>query len=249
MPAAATSYFQPIIATEALQNKQDDEPFDAGKHMAYKPPPEVIKMTDIGYSEDTGVSPVAVSQPFQLFSEEAVQRMRSEIFRPEVMEKYRRSSNLAACQLRGIPAKSVSVHSQFGGAQSNTNLRDAPFVHDAWHDPEVLKVISDIAGVDLIPTMDYEVSHVNVSVKSEEQTKNELHSIEKQRKFFDEDEGIAGCPWEDDKPVVGWHTDSYPFVCVLMLSDCTDMVGGETALRTSNGDILKVRGPGMVSDL
>lgn len=28
-----------------------------------------------------------------------------------------------------------------------------------------------------------------------------------------------------------------------MLSDCTGMVGGETALRTGDGEIVKVRGP------
>lgn len=95
--------------------------------------------------------------------------------------------------------------------------------------------------------MDYEIAHVNISVKTEEQTQDEIAKIHQQRQFFAEDEGIAGCPWEDDKPVVGWHTDSYPFVCVLMLSDCTNMVGGETALRTGNGDVLKVRGPDRVS--
>lgn len=26
---------------------------------------------------------------------------------------------------------------------------------------------------------------------------------------------------------VAWHYDSFPFVCVTMASDCTDMVGGE----------------------
>lgn len=31
-----------------------------------------------------------------------------------------------------------------------------------------------------------------------------------------------------------------------MLSDCTDMIGGETALRQGNGEIIKVRGPGQV---
>ena len=60
------------------------------------------------------------------------------------------------------------------------------------------------------------------------------------------DEGISGCPWEDDKPIVDWHTDSYPFVAVVMLSDCTNMIGGETALRTGDGGIFKVRGPQMV---
>lgn len=95
--------------------------------------------------------------------------------------------------------------------------------------------------------MDLEIAHVNFSVKSEKETKEELAIINKQKRFYADDEGIAGCPWEDDKPVVGWHTDSYPFVCVLMLSDCTNMVGGETALRTGRGDVMKVRGPTMVS--
>ena len=67
------------------------------------------------------------------------------------------------------------------------------------------------------------------------------------RKLYEEDEGIAGCPWEDDKPIVDWHRDSYPFVCVTMLSDCTNMQGGETALRTGDNNIMRVRGPGKVS--
>lgn len=45
---------------------------------------------------------------------------------------------------------------------------------------------------------------------------------------------------------VAWHYDSFPFVCVTMLSDCTGMVGGETALRTATGEVMKVRGPAMV---
>lgn len=31
-----------------------------------------------------------------------------------------------------------------------------------------------------------------------------------------------------------------------MLSDCTGMIGGETALRTGTGEVMKVRGPAMV---
>lgn len=106
--------------------------------------------------------------------------------------------------------------------------------------------MSKIAQVDLVPAMDFEIGHVNFSVKSEEQTQKEIDTIRHQKSFFNDDEGIAGCPWEDDKPVVGWHTDSYPFVCVLMLSDCTNMVGGETALQTGTGEVMKVRGPEMV---
>ncbi|KAI9718332.1 MAG: hypothetical protein M1828_006734 [Chrysothrix sp. TS-e1954] len=203
----------------------DSVDFDPEKHLAFKTPSEIITMPDIGYPEDTGVSPVAVSQPFQLFSDEAVEVMRESIFKPEVMENCKFSSNIAPCQLRGYATKY------------------APFIYDAWHNPKTLEIISVIAGIDLIPNMDLEIGHVNISVKSEQQTRDERAEIDKQKRYFADDEGIAGCPWEDDKPVVGWHTDSYPFVCVLMLSDCESMIGGETALRTANGDILKVRGP------
>ena len=59
-------------------------------------------------------------------------------------------------------------------------------------------------------------------------------------------EGLPDQVPKDDSPIVDWHHDSYPFVCVTMLSDCAGMVGGETALKTAKGDILKVRGPEMV---
>lgn len=94
--------------------------------------------------------------------------------------------------------------------------------------------------------MDFEIGHINISVKSEKQKAEELIAFA-EKASTEADEGIAGCPWEDDKPIVDWHTDSYPFVCVTMLSDCTSMIGGETALKTGSGDVLKVRGPQMVS--
>ena len=119
-------------------------------------------------------------------------------------------------------------------------------MYDAFHHPKTLEIISKIAGVELIPNMNYEIGHVNLSVKSVKEASDELAAVERERRCHADDEGIAGCPWEDDKPIVGWHNDSYPFVCVTMLSDCTNMVGGETALRTANGDVMKVRGPQMV---
>lgn len=94
--------------------------------------------------------------------------------------------------------------------------------------------------------MDFEIGHVNVSTNSEEEKNKALKEVlEKASRASDE--GVAGCPWDDENPIVDWHTDSYPFVCVTMLSDCKDMVGGETALRKGNGEVVKVRGPQMVS--
>jgi hypothetical protein len=126
-----------------------------------------------------------------------------------------------------------------------TCFRYAPFVYDAWRSPEVLAIVSKIAGVELVPQMDFEIAHMNVSVQTEEEKQAALAALT-EKASRDADEGVSGCPWEDDRPIVDWHTDSYPFVCVLMLSDCTNMIGGETALRCGNGEIMRVRGPGMV---
>ncbi|KAI9670369.1 MAG: hypothetical protein M1817_004412 [Caeruleum heppii] len=155
-------------------------------------------MADIGLPPDTGISPMAVSQAFPLFSQEAIEIMRAEV----LSEK-----------LRGhCPGYSK-------------------FVYDAWNAPETLSIISTIAGIDLVPNMDYEIGHVNISGPATD------HGAAKNTTFPFE------CEAEEERPVVDWHHDSYPFVCVLMLSDASTMVGGETALRTGHGEILKVRGP------
>jgi len=43
-----------------------------------------------------------------------------------------------------------------------------------------------------------------------------------------------------------WHYDSVPFVCVTMLFDCTDMLGGETMVLTGTGEYINMRGPAML---
>lgn len=125
--------------------------------------------------------------------------------------------------------------------------RYAPFTYDLWKHPETLAAISKVAGIDLVTEMDLEIGHINISVKSEEEKDRELAALAGRAAAHPEaDEGVSECAMEDGPPIVGWHRDSYPFVCVTMLSDCTNMRGGETALRTGNGEILKVRGPQMV---
>lgn len=73
--------------------------FNPSRHLVRGPPPKHLSMKDIGFAEDVGVSPVAVSDPFQLFTVEAVEIMRKEIF--QVPDKYKFSSNIAVSQLRG----------------------------------------------------------------------------------------------------------------------------------------------------
>jgi hypothetical protein len=110
-----------------------------------------------------------------------------------------------------------------------------------------LSIVSKIAGIDLVPVMELEIGHINISVISKEDRASGGVAAVTEKANRDADEGVAGCPWEEESPIVDWHTDSYPFVCVTMLSDCTTMVGGETALRRGDGEVVKVRGPQMVS--
>jgi hypothetical protein len=55
--------------------------------------------------EGTGVSSTAVSEPFELFTPEAVHMMRNEVLADEVWDKCRFASDIAACQLRGMAPK------------------------------------------------------------------------------------------------------------------------------------------------
>ena len=196
----------------------NDDSFDPKKHVAFTPPSNTLSMSDIKL-KDSPLSSFAVSEPFQLFSPEAVERMREEIFKPQV-KKYQVSSNLAAAQLRGYAKK------------------EAPFTYDAWTSPEVLAIISKIAGLDLVVCMDYEIGHINLSNPASTSTQHEP---------ADQNSAPASPAGkqEEAKPIVDWHTDSYPFVVVTMLSDCTAMVGGETMLRKGDNTTLKVRGPQM----
>lgn len=106
MPAAMPEgIFKPIIQDASTQQQKAKLQFDPKKHLAYESPEQVIMMKDIGYGEDTGISPVAVSQPFRLFSTEAVQKFRDEVLNQEVLNNCMVKSTLAACQVRGYVTK------------------------------------------------------------------------------------------------------------------------------------------------
>ena len=62
-------------------------------------------MKELGYDDNAGISPIGVSEPFPLFSAEAIHCMRSEVLSKEVWSEYQFSSDLAMCQLRGFAPK------------------------------------------------------------------------------------------------------------------------------------------------
>ncbi|KAE8381646.1 hypothetical protein BDV26DRAFT_289283 [Aspergillus bertholletiae] len=197
---------QSLIDEAQVEEKQS---FDPKRHLNYRPPSKIYTMKEIGL-EGQGISPNAVTAPFQLFTEEAIKQMRAEIFSKPVLDECQYTSAFVKNTIRGMgPAR-------------------APFICDAWRSPDVLAKISEVAGIELIPSMNYEIAAINISVNN--QTTTVLQDTKSE---------------DDDLPAFAWHRDSYPFVCVTMLSDCTGMMGGETALKTASGEIMKVRGPVM----
>ncbi|KAJ3549504.1 hypothetical protein NM208_g467 [Fusarium decemcellulare] len=202
-PARPSNEIPQFIIDEARQTQR--VPFDPAQHVTFEPPQKIVTMKEIGL-EGHGISPNAVSDPFPLFSQDAIRQMRAELFSEEVLENCRFGTDLTPNLIRGLKP------------------RQAPFCFSAWWSPEVLKIVSDIAGIELIPVYDLEVANVNISIN---------------------DQNIPTVGSGDELSSVGWHYDSYPFVCVTMASDCTGMVGGETAIQLPNGEIRKVRGPAM----
>ncbi|KAI3008005.1 hypothetical protein CBS147346_2946 [Aspergillus niger] len=187
------------------------ESFDPAKHLNYQPPRSIYTMEQIGL-KGHGISPHAATEPFPLFTEEAIAQMRAEIFDEKVLAECQYSSTFNKHMVRGMgPAR-------------------APFTYDAWKSPEVLARISEVAGIDLVPSIDFEIANINISIRDENANTERTVDL------------ISS---DNELPAVAWHYDSFPFVCVTMLSDCTDMVGGETALRMPSGEIMKVRGPAM----
>ncbi|KAJ0414773.1 hypothetical protein BJY00DRAFT_320784 [Aspergillus carlsbadensis] len=196
-------------------------PFTLSIHLAYAPPSKIHQMAEFGL-EGAGISPNAISEPFPLFTPEAIRQMRAEVFSPEVLENCRFRSSFCANMIRGM------------------GHRRAPFIYDVWKSPDVLSKVSAAAGIDLIPAFDYEIANINVAVRDDDDVDDDYTSANANANTLAVKSVTADA---DAVPAFAWHYDSFPFVCVTMLSDCTNMIGGETAIRLPDGSIKKVRGP------
>ncbi|CEJ92602.1 hypothetical protein VHEMI08243 [[Torrubiella] hemipterigena] len=219
-----STIYEPIIDRRRPSGKVPSAKFDPERHLAFEEPVSTLTWQDLGYPKDHGVSPIAVAQPFRLFTDEAIQYMRNEILQVEVMEKFRVSSTIAAMQVRGY----VETH--------------APFIYAAWKHPKTLEILSQVMGIDLSIKVDHEIGHVNFAVKSEAlETDIDIQTGDSRYPGAD---ATTGTKYDAEKEVVGWHYDSYPFSCVTMLSDSTNMVGGETAVQLGDSKgILKLAQP------
>lgn len=104
MSWTTTPLVEPSV-TAMQQQVLPKESFSPSKHLRYSGPTKTQTMEELGFGDRHGVSPIAVSEPFPLFTQEAVMRIREEVLSKEVMDNYSVSSNLAHCQLRGFVNK------------------------------------------------------------------------------------------------------------------------------------------------
>lgn len=221
----------PYTSTEPAVSNVPTSVFDASKHLAYSPPARILTMKDLQL-ESTPISSIAASDPFPLLSYEAVLEHRRELFSPKVIDN---------CFHRTLPGSAMLR----GMAQKYT-----PFIQSFWNSPEVLKIVSDIAGVDLVPAMNYEICHTNIQLGSQGLDGVRVTPMVPPMAAKSEDlQDSAEDKTSYENPIVKWHKDSHPFVIVVMLSDARNMEGGETVLMGGDGKTISVRAPQMVSCL
>ena len=175
-----------------------------------------LTMEELGLKRKKQISHIGVLDPFPLFTTEAIEIMKQELLQKDLFLKYARlsynSTSGTDCVVRGYAV--------------DNGIVNTPFIHAAWTHPKTMELVSLMAGVELEIVFDYEIAHTNIAMTDEETALKEKESA-LARSVPQDVENIPA--------VVGWHRDSYPFVCVLMMSDTTNMVGGETALRM--GDV------------
>ncbi|RKU47829.1 hypothetical protein DL546_007925 [Coniochaeta pulveracea] len=212
--------------TLKLSNSISRQPVkvDPGKHIAAQKGVEILKMKDLNPNFTSPISEHAAAQ-IPLATREAVIEMRRELFSREVLDNCLHSTRPGAVQLRG--------HSP----------RFTKFIYDFWHHPQVLEAVSRAAGVDLVPAYDYEIASTNVQLGPDGIAGLYNTPAEPLQSQDIPDNKPTNQPKRD--PIIGWHRDAHPFVCVLMLSDAQHMKGGETAYRRSDGEIAYIKAPQM----
>ncbi|KIX95190.1 uncharacterized protein Z520_09106 [Fonsecaea multimorphosa CBS 102226] len=229
MPQPAPALLDPKTQT-MLQSEAKAMPsttFNPARHMAFQPPESVVTLRELLLSEENACSPIAITKPFPLFSLEGVVEMRKDVFRESVIRKHGQKIKQDTYKMRGYS-------------------RDTPFVDSVWRSPEVIAACSQAAGIDLQVIFDYEIGHVNVQLDEladKENLWDVLPPAYPPKNSTTIERSSIPSEKEQLSSVRDWHVDSYPWVCVCMLSDPQGMVGGETGLEKGDGSVVKMLGP------
>ncbi|CAD6574289.1 MAG: hypothetical protein CYPHOPRED_005400 [Cyphobasidiales sp. Tagirdzhanova-0007] len=197
--------------------------FDPKRHLCYQPPTKKYTFSDLGISVK-GITPVAVTEASCyrtrfVLKRDAILELRKDCLSSKVLDDFTCTTKLAAHQAREFPQQI------------------APFINQAFSSPEFVQACSDAAGIDLVPIMPMELGHTNFQLGNE--GKAGIRALGSEPSL--PEPPSTQTPKEDGTS--NWHVDAYPFVAVTMLSDVTNMIGGETAIERGDGTIAKIRGP------
>ncbi|KAJ5814199.1 uncharacterized protein N7503_000949 [Penicillium pulvis] len=211
---------------DSTRDSVKEELFNPTVHLNYVPPEKKITMQDLLLNQSATATPIAGTVPFPLLSPQGVRAYRKALFQQNVIEK---------CASSPFPGTLV--------------LRDAVkhsrFIRDFWTHPETMRIVSDASGVPLEVVMPTEIGHTNI--QAEGATIAEMASNLKVEPSVEKlelsPEERAYDPLKDETSIIPWHYDSYPYVCVVMLSETDGMIGGETYIKKGNGEAQKVEGP------
>ena len=241
MVSASTASTADTSALSGTSASQDSDAaagrqveFDANVHListdplSSTTPTATMRSLSLPSSE---LSPVAYTGPFPLLSAEGVRVHRQELLREDVLENCMSQTWASSVQLRGMAG------------------RYSGFLKGVWDSEVVRGIVSQAAGVELVPVMDFEICHANVQVRGGEDARVQMKRLpimpEAAVGTDVEEKWEPVMPKEEDM-VVEWHKDCYPFVVIVMLSDPKGMSGGETAIRKGDGEVIFVKAPEMV---
>ncbi|CAG8899784.1 unnamed protein product [Penicillium egyptiacum] len=180
-------------------------------------------MQELLLRQSPTASPIAGTVPFPLLSAEGVKSYRRALFQKDVIDK---------CASSPFPGTLV--------------LRDAvkqsKFVNDLWTHPETMRIVSEAVGVPLEVVMPTEIGHTNIQVEgttiAEMASNLKVEPAAEKLQLSPEERSYD--PLKDASAIIPWHYDSYPYVCVLMLSDTEGMIGGETYIKKGDGEVQKI---------
>lgn len=94
----------PQSLVNTIINVTKAQRFNPDTHLNFTDPEEIYSMKEIG-REGAGILPVALTTPFSLFTPEAIEQIRAELFMPEILENHHVMSDFASNMLRGYGAR------------------------------------------------------------------------------------------------------------------------------------------------
>ncbi|KAJ5692262.1 hypothetical protein N7462_001685 [Penicillium macrosclerotiorum] len=206
--------------------EQPEDLFDPAIHLHYVCPQKHFTMRELLLPQSETASPIAGTVPFPLLSAQGVRAYRRAMFHPEVLNH---------CASSPFPGTLVLRNA----------VQHSKFIRDFWTHPETLSAVSRAAGLPLEVIMPTEIGHTNIQVDglTISEMKSNLQFEPSNQKIELSLEDRMYDPLKDDTAIIPWHYDSYPYVCVLMLSETDGMIGGETYIKRGDGTAQRIEGP------